>query len=272
MTSSPLNPSALEPAVEPGNVASPRRRTPLRSTCAQPHHCPKPMRMRILAQIPLFAGLSENELDSIDKRMVSLSWGEGDQLYRADEPADHLYVIAAGQAKTFHSAANGQDTIVDILAPGDLFGGLSVLGRPIYAETAEALVTTCALRIDTSVFREVLLEHPQIALRVIDEVTSLLGGARSDASQLAGTTVAQRVATTLLRLATKFGQHGASGDGTLIQLPLSRADLAGMTGSTPESVSRAMSRLRQDGIIDSGRRWTAVLDRDRLASVAASDA
>lgn len=257
--------------VESSSLPSHRRRIPLSSTCAQPHQCPKPMRMRILAQIPLFTGLSEEELDGIDKRMVSLSWAGGDQLYRAGEPADHLYVLAAGQAKAFHSAPNGQNTIVDMLAPGDLFGGLNVLGRPVYAETTEALVTTCALRIDASVFREVLLEHPQIALRVIDDVTALLGGARSDASQHAGTTVAQRVATTLLRLADKFGQHGASGDGTLIQLPLSRADLAGMTGSTPESVSRVMSRLRKQGIIDSGRRWTSILDVDRLAAVVASD-
>lgn len=227
--------------------------------------------MRILAQIPLFAGLTDGELASIDRRMVSLSWGEGDQLYTAGEPAHHLYVLVAGQAKIFQSAPNGQNTIVDILAPGDLFGGLNTLGLPSHAETAEALVTTCALRMDTSVFREVLLEHPQVALRVLDDVTALLGAARSEAGQHAATTVAQRVATTLLRLADKFGQHGASGGGTLIQLPLSRADLAGMTGSTPESVSRVMSRLRKDGIIDSGRRWTSILDRDRLAAFVASD-
>ncbi|MEO8556770.1 MAG: helix-turn-helix domain-containing protein, partial [Actinomycetota bacterium] len=58
---------------------------------------------------------------------------------------------------------------------------------------------------------------------------------------------------------------------TLLQLPLSRADLAGMVGSTTESVSRVMSRLRTEGIIDSGRRWTAVLDRDRLAATAEMD-
>lgn len=253
-------------------LSSTRRRIPLRSTCAQPHHCPKPMRMQILAQIPLFAGLSEGELDGIDKRMVSLSWAEGDRLYMAGDPADYLYVMAAGQVKALQSAPNGQEAIVEILAPGDLFGGLSVLGRPVYAETAEALVTTCALRIDTRTFREVLLEYPQVALRVLDDVAALLGGARSAASQHATSTVAQRVATTLLRLADKFGQPGGSGDGILIQLPLSRADLAAMTGSTPESVSRAMSRLRKDGIIDSGRRWTSVLDRDKLAAVTASGA
>ncbi|MFZ2749458.1 MAG: Crp/Fnr family transcriptional regulator, partial [Propioniciclava sp.] len=113
-------------------------------------------------------------------------------------------------------------------------------------------------------------QHPEVALRVVDDVTALLAQARADVTAQSTATVAQRVATTLLRLAEKFGQDSSSG-ATLIQLPLSRTDLAGMTGSTPESVSRVMSQLRKDGIIDSGRRWTAILDGDRLlATVAAS--
>lgn len=245
-----------------------RRQIPLRSSCPEPHRCPKPMRMRILGQTKLFEGLTEKQLDSIDKRMVSLSWAEGDLLYTAGGPADHLYVVAAGLVKAVQLASNGNDTIVDIRAPGDLFGGFSVVGQPVYTETVQALVTTCALRIDTGVFRAVLLEFPQVALRVLDDVTTLLSGAHSNASQHATATVAERVAATLLRLADKFGQQGASGDGTLIQLPLSRVDLAEMIGSTPESVSRVMSRLRKDGIIDSGRRWTSILDRAKLAAVA----
>jgi CRP-like cAMP-binding protein len=248
-----------------------RRRVPLRSTCAQPHHCPRPMRMRILAQVPIFEGLTGDELDRIDRRMVSLSWAEGDELYVAGAPAEYLYVVAAGHVKLLQPVANGSDAIVDIVGPGELFGSLDVVGRPVHTETTEALVTTCALRIDTRAFREVLLQHPQVALRVLDGVTALLRGARFDASEHPTSTVAQRVATTLLRLADKFGQPGASGDGTLIQLPLSRADLAAMTGSTPESVSRAMSRFRNDGLIDSGRRWTSILDRDALAQLSAAE-
>ncbi|QAV70993.1 Crp/Fnr family transcriptional regulator [Salinibacterium sp. UTAS2018] len=225
------------------------------------------MRLQILAQVPLFDGLSELALDGIGQRMVSLSYAEGDRLYTAGDPADYLYVVAAGQVKTLQPVLNGQDSIVDMLAPGDFLGGLSVLGRPVYGETAVALVTTCALRIDTRAFREVLLEYPQVALRALDDVTALLRDARSDTSQRATSSVEQRVATTLLRLADKFGQHGGSGNGTLIQLPLSRADLAAMTGSTPESVSRAMSQLRKDGVVDTGRRWTSILDRDKLTAI-----
>ena len=248
-----------------------RRRIPLASTCALPHDCPRPLRMQVLERVPLFAGLSQQQLEGIDKRMVSLSWAVGDPLFSAGESADHLYVLAEGQAKLSQPAPSGQEIVVDLLTPGDLFGALSTLGQPVYPETAWALTTTCALRIDSQSFREILAEHPAVALRVLDDVAGRLAQARSEVGQQSTRTVAQRVATTLLRLEDKLGQERSGNRGTLLQLPLSRADLAGMVGSTTESVSRVMSRLRKDGIIDSGRRWTAVLDRDRLVVIADMD-
>lgn len=245
-----------------------RRHVPLRSTCAQPHACPRPVRMKVLSQVPYFAGLDEDELADIDRRTVSLSWAEGDRLYEAGAPADHLYVVAAGRVRITQPTPTGQEVLTDVLTPGDLLGALSTLGRAEYPESAEAMTTTCALRMDPEAFRGVLTEHPQVALRVLDDVAGRLVRARSDVGRISTGTVAQRVATTLLRLADKLGQDRAGG-GTLLQVPLSRADLAGMTGSTTESVSRVMSRLRRDGVVESGRRWTAVLDRERLAEIAA---
>ncbi|PFG35189.1 CRP-like cAMP-binding protein [Sanguibacter antarcticus] len=225
--------------------------------------------MRVLAQVPLFTGLSTDELAGIDERMVSLSWAHDDVLYTAGEPAEHLYLLAAGRAKAFQPTPAGHDVVVALLVPGDLFGGLRTLGQPTRTETVQALTTTCALRIESSAFRDVLTAHPSIALRLLDDTNALLVQARSDVTQQSTATIAQRVATTLLRLADRLGQERADGS-TLIQVPLSRKDLAGMTGSTPESVSRVMSRLRKDGVIASGRRWTAILDRERLTEVAAA--
>jgi CRP/FNR family transcriptional regulator, nitrogen oxide reductase regulator len=262
------------PEPDPPAPVSPqpgRRRIPLTSTCALPHRCSRAVRMQVLGGVALFTGLSQQQLEGIDKRMVSLSWAAGDPLFTAGELADHLYVLAAGQAKLSQPRPGGQEVVVDLLTPGDLFGALSILGQPVYPETAWALTTTCALRIDAQSFREILAEHPEVALRVLDDVAGRLAQARSDVGQQSTSTVAQRVATTLLRLADKLGQERSGNRGTLLQLPLSRADLAAMVGSTAESVSRVMSRLRKDGIIDSGRRWTAVLDRDRLAATADMD-
>ena len=248
-----------------------RRRIPLAKTCAIPHRCSRAVRMQVLERVPFFAGLSQQQLEGIDKRMVSLSWAAGDPLFTAGEPADHLYVLASGLVKLAQPTPNGQEVVVDLLTPGDLFGALNMTGQAVYPETAWTLTTTCALRINGHSFREILAEYPQIALRVLDDIAGRLAQARSDVGQQSTGTVAQRVATTLLRLADKLGHERSGNRGTLLQLPLSRSDLAGMVGSTPESVSRVMSRLRRDGIIDSGRRWTAVLDRDRLAATANID-
>lgn len=244
-----------------------RRRVPLATTCAQPHACPAPVRMRVLAQVGYFRGLDEAELEAVDRRLVSLSWGEGDALYRAGEPAAHLYVLAAGRVKVTHTTPSGSEVITDVLVPGDLLGTLSTLGDPAYPETAVALTTTCALRMDLAAFRAVLEEHPRVALRVLDDVAARLAAVRTGAARAVSGTVEQRVAAALLRLADKLGQDRYAGD-TLLQLPLTRADLAAMTGSTPESVSRVMSRLKREGVVDSGRRWTSVVDRDRLAVLA----
>ncbi|MEB2528349.1 Crp/Fnr family transcriptional regulator [Kocuria rosea] len=225
--------------------------------------------MRVLSRTPLFAGLAEEQLTDVDRRMTSLSWAEGDPVYTQGASAEHLYVMAAGRAKAYRTAPNGQEVVVELLGPGDLFGGLRTLGRPAYDETVEAMTTVCALRIGDDAFRRILAEHPAVGLRVLDDTAVLLAQARADVTRQSTATVAERLAAVLLRLSEKFGEPSREG-GNLIELPLSRADLAGMTGSTPESVSRVMSRWRQDGILDTGRRWTAVRDPRRLAEIAAA--
>lgn len=224
--------------------------------------------MRVLRQVPYFASLSDDDLHSVDRRMLSLAWDEGDRLYQVGDATEHLYVLASGHVKLGRATAAGGETITAILEPGQLFGAMSTLGEPVHTETATALVTSCALRISQASFRTVLDEHPEVALRVLDDVAARLARANLDIGHRSTDTVSQRVASALLRLADKVG--GAEDDrGMLLQLPLSRSDLAGLTSSTTESVSREMSRLRKDGIIDSGRRWTAILDRPRLERIAA---
>ena len=82
------------------------------------------------------------------ERMLSLSWAPGDALFTAGELSAHVFVLAAGQAKAFRSTSAGQATSLDFLGPGDVLGGLTALDAGHYAETAVALVTTCALRLD----------------------------------------------------------------------------------------------------------------------------
>lgn len=243
-----------------------RRHTPLAQGCGQPHSCPEPVRLRVLGRVPYFRGLSEQQLRVIDGQMQSLAWAEGEHLYAAGQPASDLYVMASGRAKAFHDTAEGQQVVVDLLGPGDLFGGVPALGHDRYPETVQALSTTCALRMDNATFENILGQFPPVALQVLNALAGQLRTTRSTLAEHHAAPVASRVAATLLRLADKFGTPSRQGE--LIQFPLSRADLAGITGASPESVSRAMSSLRKAGIIETGRRWTALTDRARLTEIA----
>jgi CRP-like cAMP-binding protein len=83
--------------------------------------------------------------------------------------------------------------------------------------------------------------------------------------QLSAYTVDQRIAATLVRLANKLGEQKQKG--VLIQLPFSRQDLAAMTGTTVETVSRVMSRFAEQGLISTGRKWVSLNDIERLEQI-----
>lgn len=243
-----------------------RRTIPL-AEVTLPHHCPRPVRMTVLDRSPYFHDLGAEALDRIDRRMRTSTWAAEEVIYRAGEPAGTLYVVADGRVRISQLTAAGTQTVTDILGPGDMFGAMSSLGEPHHLQTATALVGSCTLRIGQEAFREVMVENPTVGLRVVDDLAARLSRAETDIGGQGTDTVEQRVARALLRLADKLGKDRGA-PGLLLEVPLSRADLAGLARSTPESVSRVMSRWKKAGIIDSGRRWTAVLDRALLEEAA----
>lgn len=235
-----------------------------------PHSCPLPVRMIVLDRSEYFHGLGERTLEGIDRRMRTSTWAAGDLLYRAGESAETLYVVAEGRVKLSQATAAGVETVTDILVPGEMFGAMSTLGEPFHRQTASALVGCGTLRIGQEAFREVMVDHPTVGLRVVDDLATRLSRAESDIGGQSTASVEQRVAIALLRLADKLGEDRGA-QGLLLEVPLSRADLAGLARSTPESVSRVMSRWKKAGLIDSGRRWTALKDRGRLEELARAD-
>ncbi len=178
------------------------------------------------------------------------------------DTAEHLYLVAMGRVKLVRNTTYEHEVLLDILHGGEYFGSLKVLGTDAYNETAISQADCCILEISSEDFEGILKRHPDVTLRVLSAVGRRLEESRQQIAQLSTLTVEQRVAAALLRLAGKVGE--ARDQGVLIQLPLSRQDLAAMTGSTTETVSRVMSRLAEDGLVRSGRKWVAVMHQKGL--------
>lgn len=267
-------------------MSSNRRTTPLARACNAPHACPRPLRMDVLAHAPYFRDLDRDEVGAIEERMHVHAYDEGEVIYRAGMPADGLFILATGRVKVLRPSLDGSDVLVDVITPGAMFGAAAALSRaqrqspgqsPVQSpgqspahstcpDTAQALTVTCALRISAKDFRDVLRQHPHVALVVIDDLAARLEESHQAVRRLSGGTVEQRVAATLLALADRVGEP--RGESVLLQLPMTRGDLAAMTGTTTESVSRTLSKLRRRGVVETGRRWTAVTDREALAALA----
>lgn len=244
-----------------------RRHTPVETVNIQPEvHCSVPEQRRLLGASPFFAGLDEDAIVDIQRRFRQQHYRAGDRIQLAGDPATRLSVVAAGMVKVVRPTLDGQDVLLDFVGAGGYFGSLAELGDPAYREDATAHTDCCILYTTSETFHGILREYPPVALAALTTVATRLSEAQATIEQLSAYPVEQRVASVLLQLADKLGQD-RSGE-VLIQMPLSRQDIADMTGAKVETVSRVMSEFRRSGWIESGRRWISVVDRDALTGIA----
>lgn len=241
-----------------------RRTNPVQRVTIQPElHCSIEDQRRLLGESPFFSSLSPEEVDEVQRSFRQQHYNENDLIQVAGEAADRLSIVAAGMVKMVRPTLDGQDVLLDFLGPGEHFGSLAKLGDATYREDVTAQTPVCVLFTTAAGFQELLHRYPAVALATLEMVAGRLRSAQSVIEQLSAYPVEHRVAATLLHLADKSGKEK---DGhTLIDMPLSRQDIADMTGAKVETVSRIMSEFRREELIDSGRRWISVLDRDRLA-------
>jgi CRP-like cAMP-binding protein len=248
---------------------SSRRRTPVETVTIEPgFHCTPAEQRRLLGNTPFFASLPATDVDTVAASFQQADFEAGESIYYTGDPAIRLSIVAAGMVKLVRPTVDGQDVLLDILGPGDYFGSLAELGDSVYQEDAIAQTQCCILYATADEFRELLRRYPPVALATLDLVATRLRSAQETIEQISAYPVNQRVAAILLKLASRVGR--ADNGAILIEMPLSRQDIADMTGAKVETVSRVMSDFRRSGLIESGRRWIAIHDRDALENIAQS--
>ncbi len=246
-----------------------RRKTPVQVETVEPATCSVGLRLSILQKVPFFHVLTADEIGIVNEQFREFSFQPGKAIYFSGEQAAKLYVVAAGQVKLLRHSLSGQDVLLDVLQPGDYFGSFSPLADERYPDTAQAHTAVCVLSINAKAFHTLLNQYPSVALRVLDITARRLRETQEIVRQLSTDSVGQRIAAVLLKLAEKLGE--VSNEIVLIQMPLSRVDLAQMTGTTTESASRIVSQFQKEGLIRTGRQWIAITDRTRLEKIAGID-
>ncbi len=248
----------------------PRPKSPVRLEWVDPAVCSLEYRLKIIGRLPFFRHLPPESIAEINRLFADRDIPAEQAVYFEGDPGEHLYLVAMGKIKLMRHTTAGRDVLLDILRGGEYFGSLPIPGGRGYTETAVAQTACCILQISLSDFEKILHAYPDVTAKVLQAVGQRLEDSQEIIKQLSVYSVEQRIAAALVRLARKLGeqQQGV----TLIQLPFSRQDLAAMTGTTIETVSRVISRFSEEGLVVTGRRWVAVNNLDRLEQIARGDA
>ncbi|HHB91525.1 MAG TPA: Crp/Fnr family transcriptional regulator [Anaerolineae bacterium] len=224
--------------------------------------------MKAVRTTPLFHSLSDEEWRDVVQYLHGHTYPEDAYLFFQGDPPDALYIIWKGRVKLVRHTSQGRDVVVTVLGPGQLIGEMAIFdGRP-YSMSAIALEDTAVVTISRHDLMAIIQRHPAVSFHVILELNRRLRLCTELVRSLAVDRVEQRIARALLRLMDLGGTPAPEGEGIMIDIHLTRQDIAEMTGTTVETAIRVMSRFRKEGLIRNYKGRTILLDPERLEKIA----
>lgn len=218
----------------------------------------------------LFSGLSAGDVRDLVAAGHVRRLKRDEILGHQGQPADAFAMVQVGHLKLAQLAADGAENLVRFIGPGDCYGAVALVAGTRYPLSAIAVEPSHALTWARGTIARFAGQLPQLKSNVLEEVMRRMSGALSTAQDLATARVPQRLAHALLRLAESGGCQTAAG--VQIVHPVTRQDLAELTGTSLFTVSRLMSHWESEGLLTTRRGSLTLLDPDGLerAGVAAT--
>ena len=220
----------------------------------------------LVQALPLFASISPPELDALLSAASSRRYAVSEVVFEQGQQADRFFVLLHGRLRVTQVTPQGQQVIVRMVNPGDLFGIAKALQRPDYPGTATAAAESIALCWSMAAWSDILQRHPGFAINAMQTMGTRLQEAHTRLKEMATEEVERRVAHAVLRLANQSGRKEP--DGIRIDFPISKQDIAEMSGTTLHTVSRILTAWEGAGIVDGGRQKLLVREPHRLVLIA----
>jgi CRP/FNR family transcriptional regulator, cyclic AMP receptor protein len=201
----------------------------------------------LLADIPLFEGLSEAELDIVAQRVRQRRYKDGDTIFHRNDPGIALYVICDGKVKIHNETPDGADCIIAILNEGEFFGELAVIDGEERSADATTLEPTELLMLTKDDLHDIIHRYPRISVHLLETLAGRLRRTTEAYLAYSALDVNGRLAMQLLRLSE---QHGVvTSSGVRIDLRLTQTDLGALVGASRESVNKVMGFFRRQGYV-----------------------
>jgi CRP-like cAMP-binding protein len=219
-----------------------------------------------LKRTVLFKELDDTTLNLVAEYAVPRHYRKDETLFLAGEEAHGLFVIVNGSVRAFRESVDGREQVIHVERAGATVAEVPVFDDGPYPSTVAAEEDTDTLFLDKSDVRQLCLQHPAIPMAAIRVLASRLRHCAELVEALSLKEVGQRVARFLVSEARSHGEP--TNDGICLTLTQTNQQIAARVGSVREVISRALSRLQNDGLIILEDRKLTIPDIEALSSFA----
>lgn len=220
-------------------------------------------KIQFLKRVPIFGGVDDDNLTKVAHITSEKNYSKKNIVFHEGDYGDALYIIKNGRIKIAKVAIDGREKTLTILKAGDFFGEMAIFDDMPRSATAEAMDHDVKLlSISKNDFEQLIMSTPSIAIKIMKDLTRRIRQVNEQVQDLAFKDVHGRVASTIYNLLKT--EKEVSKNPKVSQLKMTHQDLANMVGSSRETVTRALNRLQDEGVISISHQQISVLDLDRL--------
>jgi CRP-like cAMP-binding protein len=189
------------------------------------------------------------------------AYKKGQVIFSPTSVSNSIYLVITGKVELSQIAENGDDVLLDIVRPDELFGESSFLGTPCASERATAIENTGVMAWATSDIETLVVRRPRLALALLQILAQRNHERNQRIESLALDTIERRLARTLIRFAERLGV--SEGNGSIRMRPFTHESLSRYVGTSREIITQYMNRFRKQGFLEYSRRGI-VLHGDML--------
>jgi len=220
--------------------------------------------IEMLKKTSFFSDLSEEDLEKILSVSIERNYKKNMIIFMEGEPGEAFYYIKSGKVKIFRTYEDGKEHIIHIFSEGDVFGEATLFSNIPYPASSMVYEDSVIGIIKNKELEQLVKSNSELALRIIRVMAKRLVFSQQKIKDLAFNDVFARTASQIIKLGGEYGIKTEKG--ILVNIELSRQELADMVGTTRETISRVISRFKKEKTITEDNDRIVILSREKLQS------
>ena len=218
---------------------------------------------KLLSGFSLFRELNDYELTKFADIAIARDWKKQSHVFLQGDPLENVYFIYDGRIKVYKSDVNGKEQIVAIMMKGDMFPHVGFFRKGDYPAYAEVLEPSTLIAVPISKFETVLIENPELCIKVFRVLGEKIVDLQNRLEEQILNNTYEQIIKLLIRLGQKYGKELEDGR-ILLKAEFTNKDLANMIGTTRETISRTLTKMKKDNLIEVDDEGDMLLDIEVL--------